>query len=96
MLDGELGFVDAIEDMDVEFVDASQGPVGNGDSEFRFIISASSMDIQTHLHYGADVFRAMVDLGANISLGPKRLAKALGCAIIPYTEGRTENWYCEF
>ena len=96
MLDGELGFVDAIEDMDMEFVDASQGLVGDGDSEFWFIISASNMDIQTRLRYGADVFKVMVDFGANISLGPKRLAKALGCAIIPYTEGRTENWYCEF
>ena len=31
-LDGELGFVDTIEDL--EFVDASQGLVGDGDSEF--------------------------------------------------------------
>ena len=85
-LDGELGFVDTIEDL--EFVDASQGLVGDGDSEFRFIISASNMDIQTRPRSVADLFRAMVDSGANVSLGPKRLAKALGCAIIPHTDGR--------
>ena len=30
----------------------------------------------------------MVDSGGNVNLGPKQLAKALGCTIIPHTDGR--------
>ena len=88
----EFGFVDAREDVDMEFVGASQGSTVdsgvNTSDELRFIISASNMDIQTRPRSWEDMYRAMVDSGANVNLGPKRLAKALGCTIIPHTDGR--------
>ena len=54
----------------------------------RFLISACNMDIRGRPRSQEDVYKAMVDQGANVNLGPVRLAKALGLQIVPHTDGR--------
>ena len=54
----------------------------------RLIISACNMDIQTRPTQAEEWYKAMVDMGANVNLGPVRLAKALGLPIIPHIDGR--------
>ena len=54
----------------------------------RLIISAANLNIRERHRLLADIFKAMVDQGANVNLGPVRLAKALGLDIVPHTDGR--------
>jgi hypothetical protein len=46
------------------------------------------MDIQQRTRTHEDKYKAMVDQGANVNLGPVLLAKALGLTILPHTDGR--------
>ena len=41
----------------------------------RFVISAANLDIKERHRVLTDQFKAMVDQGANINLGPVRLAR---------------------
>jgi hypothetical protein len=54
----------------------------------KLVISAVSLDIRERHRVLTDQFKAMVDQGANVNLGPVRLAKALGLEIVPHTDGR--------
>ena len=58
------------------------------ESEEKLVISAYNMDIRERPRSQGDVFSAMVYLGANVNLGPVRLAKALGLVIVPHVDGR--------
>ena len=52
------------------------------------IISASYFNIGEKGPYTTDVFKAMVNFGANVKLGTLSLGRALGLPIIPRTCGR--------
>ena len=52
------------------------------------MISASNFNIGEKGHYTTDVFKAMVNFGANVKLGTLSLGRALGLPIIPRTCGR--------
>jgi len=54
----------------------------------RLIISACNLNIAESVHDTTDVFKAMVDLGANVNIGPLSLGRALGLQIMPHTSGR--------
>ena len=54
----------------------------------RLVISAVNLDIRERPRVLTDQFKAMVDQGANVNLGPVRLAKALGLEIVPHMDGR--------
>ena len=54
----------------------------------KLIVSVCNADIESRSWTSADVFKAMIDGGANINLGPRRLAKALGLVIVPHVDGR--------
>jgi len=48
----------------------------------KFVISSSNMDIRERPKALEDVYKAMVDSGANVNLGPVRLAHALGLILM--------------
>ena len=54
----------------------------------RLVISACNMDIQSRPTNREEWYKAMVDMGANVNVGPVRLAKALSLPIIPHIDGR--------
>ena len=54
----------------------------------RLVISAVNLDIRERPRVLTDQFKAMVDQGANVNLGPVRLAKALGLEIVPHMDER--------
>ena len=62
--------------------------LSNRVEEERFVISACNINIRERARTLEDVYKAMVDLGANVNLGPVRLAKALGLQIVPHKDGR--------
>ena len=43
----------------------------------RLVISACNMDIQSRPTNREEWYKAMVDMGANVNVGPVRLAKTL-------------------
>jgi hypothetical protein len=56
--------------------------------EEQLIISACNMDIQTRPTSKDEWYKAMCDMGANVNVGPVRLAKMLELPIIPHVDGR--------
>ena len=54
----------------------------------KLVVSACNADIETRSRTGVDVFTAMIDSGANLNLGPSRLAKALRLEIVPHVDAR--------
>jgi hypothetical protein len=54
----------------------------------NFVISSSNMDIREIPKALEDVYKAMVDLGANVNLGPVRLPNALVLIIISHIDGK--------
>ena len=54
----------------------------------QLVISACNRDIQARPTRAHQWFKAMCDMGANVNVGPVRLAKALGLPIIPHIDGR--------
>lgn len=54
----------------------------------KFVISTCNMDICDKGQRFEDVYKAMIDQGANVNLGPLRLAKMLGLLVVPHTDGR--------
>ena len=54
----------------------------------KFVVSACNVDIESRPWTWEDVFKAMIDGGANLNLGPSHLAKALGLEIVPHVDGR--------
>ena len=54
----------------------------------KLVVSACNADIETRSRTEGDVFTAMIDGGANLNLGPRRLAKALRLEIVPHVDAR--------
>ena len=62
----------------------------NEDSIEQYFVSARVMDIMQHkILTDFDIFRAMIDSGANISMAPLAVAEALGLKIYPPLDDRT-------
>jgi hypothetical protein len=63
---------------------AEQAEVRHG----KLVVSACNADIESRKCARDDIFDAMIDGGANINLGPRRLVKALGLEIVPHVDAR--------
>lgn len=54
-----------------------------------FVVTAGMMDrIKDNRVNNKDNYLAMIDSGANVNLGPKWLANALGLIIVPHKDAR--------
>ena len=56
--------------------------------EKKLVISACNLDIIERSHSSGGLYQAMVDLGANVNLGPVRLARVLSLTVVPHIDGR--------
>ena len=56
--------------------------------EQKLVISACNLDIIERSHSSGGLYQAMVDLGANVNLGPVRLARVLSLTVVPHIDGR--------
>jgi len=54
----------------------------------KLVVSACHADIESRPRTQGDVFKAMIDGGANLNLGPDCLAKALHLEIVPHVVAR--------